>query len=199
MARLLGDRFVSSAPDAAMRTGAGGQDFDSTLLLIEFEDHDFKPHRGRDSVDARASRVLLTTNSPGSGVIESGDRRYAAFAVSKRRVGDVAYWSGPDGHYQKLSDPSYVKDVADYLLSHKEALGTYVLQDRLPVTDYYKSLKQPSLRPELDFLRDAFLRGAVAQDFLARFVRAATPGVYAIPSSMMCGECNRWPGGERAK
>ena len=69
-----------------------------------------------------------------------------------------------------------------------------MLQERRPVTDYYKrilkSLKQPSLRPELEFLRDAFLHGAFALDFLARFVRAA--GVYAIPSSMMCGEYNRW-------
>ena len=102
-------------------------------------------------------------------------------------MGDVQYWNE---HYAKLKDQSYVKDVAEYLVSHKEALERYVIRDRRPITEYYRSLQPLSLSPELEFLRDAFLHGAFAQDFLARFVRAA--GVYAIPSSMMCGEYNRW-------
>ena len=134
-----------------------------------------------------SERILFTTNAAGSVVIESGDRRYAAFAVSTRRVGDGVYWNE---HYRKLKDQSYIKDVAEYLLSHKAALAQYALRAKRPVTDYYKSLQQLSLSPELDFLRDAFLVGAFGQEFLARFLGGA--GLYAIPSSMMCCEYNRW-------
>ena len=48
------------------------------------------------------------------------------------RVGDTAYWNA---HYAKLSDQSYVKDVAEYLLARKAALCSYALRDKRPVTD----------------------------------------------------------------
>jgi hypothetical protein len=126
-------------------------------------------------------------------VIESGDRRYAAFAVSSRRVGDSAYWNA---HYARMSDHSYVKDVAEFLLSRKEQLQSYSLRDRRPVTEYYRSLQQLSVSPELDFLRDVFLCGVFGQEFIAPFLSTGrgteTRGIYAIPSSMMCCEYNRW-------
>ena len=133
---------------------------------------------------------MFTTNAAGSVVIESGDRRYAAFAVSARRVGDSAYWNA---HYEKLSDPSYVKDVAEYLLSRKDA-PAYSLRDERPVTEYYRSLQQLSVSPELDFLRDVFLYGVFGQEFVAPFLSTvrAGPCLYAIPSSMLCCEYNRW-------
>jgi hypothetical protein len=184
-------------------------DFNSSLkykLFIEFEEINFKTHskladnikalitghthtithKGQDSIDVRATeRALFTTNTAGSMVIERGDRRYAAFAVSSRRVGDTAYWNA---HYAKLKDQSYVKDVAEYLLSRKGALAAYPLRDRRPVTDYYKSLQQLALSPELDFLRDSFLYGASAE--LAEF--AICPEKYSIPSSMLAARYNSW-------
>ena len=133
----------------------------------------------------RASeRALFTTNTAGSVVIERGDRRYVAFAVSPRRVGDTEYWNA---HYAKLRDHSYVKDVAEYLLSHKDLLLLYPLRDKRPVTDYYKSLQQLATSPELDFLRDSFLYGAHE---LAEFVQRED--MYAIPSSMFAARYNSW-------
>jgi hypothetical protein len=135
MARLLGEKLVHRTDDP-MRNGdimAAAGDFNSTLkykLFIEFEEINFKTHtqvadrikaliterthtithKGQDSVDVRATeRILFTTSAAGSVVIESGDRRYAAFAVSTRRIGDAQYWNE---HYAKLKDQSYVKDVA---------------------------------------------------------------------------------------
>jgi hypothetical protein len=211
MAHFLGGRLVHHTDDP-QRNGDIMHDFNSTLkykLFIEFEEINFKTHskvadnikalitghthtithKGQDSSsNVKASeRILFTTNSAGSVVIDSGDRRYAAFAVSARRVGDGVYWTE---HYRKLKDQSYIRDVAEYLLSHKAALAQYALRDKRPITDYYKSLQQLSLSPELDFLRDAFLVGAFGQEFLAQFLSGA--GLYAIPSSMMCCEYNRW-------
>ena len=213
MARLLGEKLVHRTDDP-MRNGdimAAAGDFNSTLkykLFIEFEEINFKTHtqvadrikaliterthtithKGQDSVDVRATeRILFTTSAAGSVVIENGDRRYTAFAVSTRRIGDAQYWNE---HYAKLKDQSYVKDVAEYLVSHKEALGRYAIGDRRPMTEYYRSLQPLSPSPELDFLRDMFLNCVFGQEFLAQFVSGA--GLYAIPSSMMCGEYNRW-------
>ena len=107
-----------------------------------------------------------------------------AFAVSPRRVGDTEYWNA---HYAKLRDHSYVKDVAEFLLSHKDFLLLYPLRDKRPVTDYYKSLQQLATSPELDFLRDAVLYGAHE---LAEFVQRED--MYAIPSSMFAARYNSW-------
>lgn len=210
MAQLLGEKLVHHTDDP-LKNGDIMHDFNSTLkykLFLEFEEINFKTHsqvadrikalitgrthtithKGQDSVDVKATeRILFTTNAAGSVVIESGDRRYAAFAVSTRRVGDAPYWNE---HYRKLKDPSYIKDVAEYLISHKAALERYVIRDRRPITEYYRSLQQLSLSPELDFLRDMFLSCVFGGEFLAPFLSGA--GLYSVPSSMMCGEYNRW-------
>jgi hypothetical protein len=234
MSHLLGKKLVHHT-DAR---GAICHDFNSTLkykLFIEFEEINFKTHshvadrikalitghthtithKGQDAVDVRATeRILFTTNAAGSVVVESGDRRYAAFAVSSRRVGDSAYWKT---HYAKLNDQSYVRDVAEFLLSRKEQLQSYSLRDKRPETEYYRSLQQLSVSPELDFLRDVFLYGVFGQEFIAPFLstgrvrggsgatsaaqpaplaasgaESRTTGLYSIPSSMMCCEYNRW-------
>ena len=216
MAHLLGKKLVHHTDDP-LKNGDIMHDFNATLkykLFIEFEEINFKTHsqvadrikalitghthtithKGQDAMDVKATeRILFTTNAAGSVVIESGDRRYAAFAVSSRRVGDSAYWNA---HYARMSDHSYVKDVAEFLLSRKEQLQSYSLRDRRPVTEYYRSLQQLSVSPELDFLRDVFLCGVFGQEFIAPFLSTGrgteTRGIYAIPSSMMCCEYNRW-------
>jgi hypothetical protein len=205
MAHLLGDKLVHHT-DNPLRNGDVLHKFNAALkfkLLIEFED--FKTHsqvadrimalitdtshsinhKGTDPIDIRASeRALFTTNTAASVVIERGDRRYVAFAVSPRRVGDTDYWNA---HYAKLRDDSYVKDVAEYLLSRKASLLLYPLRDRRPVTDYYRSLQHLSISPELDFLRDAFLYEAHE---LAEF--STHEDIYAIPSSMLAARYNSW-------
>jgi hypothetical protein len=207
MAHLLGARLVHHTDDP-FKNGDIMHDFNSTLkykLFIEFEEINFKTHgkvaeikrlitghthtithRGQDSVDVKATeRALFTTNAAGSMVVERTDKRYAAFAVSSRRVGDTAYWTA---HYAKLKDQSYVKDVAEYLLSRKDALATYALQNKRPITDYYRSLQQLTISPELDFLRASFLFGAATD--LVEF--ATCPERYAIPSSMLAARYNAW-------
>lgn len=212
MARLLGERLVHHT-DNPLRNGDVLHDFNSTLrfkLFIEFEEINFKTHsrvadrikalitshthtithKRMDSVDVRASeRALFTTNAAGSVVVENGDRRYAAFAVSARRVGDAAYWTE---HYTKLRDPSYVKDVADYLVSLKDEVARYALKDKRPITSYYRSLQHLSCSTELDFLRDTFLYATFGQEFVAPYRSTRVAGLYSIPSSMMCSEYNRW-------
>ena len=212
MTRLLGENLVHHTQDP-LKNGDVLHDFNSSLqykLFIEFEEINFKTHsqvadgikalitnhthsiteKGYDSVDVRAvERALFTTNNPGSVVIETGDRRYVAFAVSVRRVRDSAYW---DAHYQKLHDHSYIKDVAEYLLSRKDDVARYAMKDQRPITGYYRSLQHLSCAPELDFLRDTFLYEAFGQEFIASFRSARVPGRYAIPSSLLCGEYNRW-------
>jgi hypothetical protein len=207
MTQLLGEKLVHHT-DNPLRNGDVLHEFNAALkfkLFIEFEEINFKTHsqvadrikalitdtshsithKGTDSIDVKASeRALFTTNTAGSVVIERGDRRYAAFAVSPRRVGDTDYWNA---HYAKLRDHSYVKDVAEYLLSLKASLLLYPLRDRRPVTDYYRSLQHLSLSPELDFLRDAFLYGAHE---LAEFL--THEDMYAIPSSMLTARYNAW-------
>jgi hypothetical protein len=213
MARLLGEKLVHHTDDP-LRNGDILHDFNPTLkhkLLIEFEEINMKTHsqvadrikalitdhthtithKGHDPVDVRASeRALFTTNKPGSVVIEKGDRRYAAFEVSPRRVGDTTYWNE---HHRKLRDESYVKDVADYLVSREGELERYSLRDKRPITRYYQSLQHLSLDPTLDFLRDMFACPSFGQEFIARFRSPkAAPGLYAIPSGQLCGEYNRW-------
>ena len=56
------------------------------------------------------------------------------------------------------------------------------------MTDYYRSLQQLAISPELDFLRDSFLYGAAAD--LAEF--AICPEKYSIPSSMLAARYNSW-------
>jgi hypothetical protein len=210
MASLLGERLVHHTDDP-LKNGDILHDLNSTLkykLFLEFEEINFKTHnqvarnikelmtrrthtithKEEGSVDVKATeRILFTTNAAGSVVIERRDSRYAAFAVSPRRVGDVHYWNE---HHRKLQDASYIKDVAEYLISYEAALAHYVLRDRRPMTEYYKSLREPSPSPELDFLRDTFMSRSFGQEFIAQFASGA--GLYAIPSSMMCGEYNRW-------
>ena len=207
MAQLLGARLVHHTDDP-LKNGDIMHDFNSTLkykLFIEFEEINFKTHskvadnikalitghthtithKGADSADVKATeRALFTTNNAGSMVVERNDRRYAAFAVSARRVGDTTYWNA---HYGKLADQSYVRDVAEYLLSQKDALAGYALRDKRPLTDYYKSLQQLATSPELDFLRDAFLYGAHE---LAEFM--THQDIYSIPSSMFAARYNAW-------
>ena len=215
MSRMLGARLVHHTDDP-LKNGdilANGHHFNSTLkykLFIEFEEINFKTHsqvadrikalvaghthtithKGAGSVDVKATeRVLFTTNAAGSMIVERNDRRYAAFAVSARRVGETAYWNT---HYEKLADQSYVKDVAEYLLSQKDALAGYALRDKRPLTDYYRSLQQLATSPELDFLRDSFLYGpaAPAAAELAEF--ASSPESYSIPSSLLAARYNSW-------
>jgi hypothetical protein len=217
LARLLGNKLVHHTDDP-LKNGDVLHDFNATLkfkLLIEFEEINFKTHskvadrikalitghthtitlKGADSVDVKATeRALFTTNTAGSVVIESGDRRYAAFAVSTRRVGQVAYW---DDHYGKLRDDSYIKDVAEYLLSFGSprqpgSLASYNLRDKRPITAYYRSLQELSCAPELDFLRDMFLYVAFGQEFVESYRSTRVNGLYEIPSSHMCAEYNRW-------
>jgi hypothetical protein len=207
MARLLGERLVHHTDDP-LKNGDILHDFNATLkfkLFIEFEELNMKTHsqvadrikalitghthtithKGHDSIDVRASeRALFTTNSAGSAVIERGDRRYAAFAVSPRRVGDTAYWNG---QCRRLDDASYIKDVAEYLLSLKDELAHYALRDNRPRTDYYSSLQHLSISPELDFLRDVFLYGG--DEFAGFLTRDA---LYSIPSSQLAARYNTW-------
>ena len=148
MARLLGDRLVYrsgffSPGDARWKGGAVLK----YKLFVEFEDIDLRAYRKTASsvkavISDRArtiehstyvtasERVLITTSAAARMAIGTGDPPVAAFAVSARRVGDTAYWSE---HYRKTSS-SYIKDVADYLISRAE--GTGALADTIPVTQY---------------------------------------------------------------
>lgn len=141
MARLLGAGYVhresffpaSFEPPARHKSGP----MLKCKLFVEFEEIDFRAYRktaGRvkamvserarwiepraaDAMCVKASeRVLITTSTAGKVVLDSGDPTFAAFAVSARRVGDTAYWTE---HYAKLGCASYIKDVAEYLLSRK--------------------------------------------------------------------------------
>jgi hypothetical protein len=157
MSHLLGETLVQSTGDPRWTGNA-------TLkykLFVEFEDVNFVTYhraagrikamicermraitkRYADTMYVRASeRVLITTATAGKVAFARGDPLFAAFAVSARRVGDTAYW---DAHYRKMrSDASagYVKDVAVYLLSHKDPLSAYSLIHQRPVTEYGRSL-----------------------------------------------------------
>jgi hypothetical protein len=207
MAALLGEKLVHHTNDP-LKNGDILHGFNSKLkykLFLEFEEINFKTHgpvadrikalitgrmhtithKEEDSVDVKATeRILFTTNTAGSIVFESCDRRYAAFAVSPRRVGDVHYWNE---HYAKLRDDGYIKDVAGYLISCKDALAGYALRDNRPLTDYCRSLQHVATSPELDFLRDAFLYETSELDgFMTH------QDIYSIPSSMFAARYNAW-------
>lgn len=162
MARLLGDRLVCRSGfflpgDARWKGGA----MLKYKLFVEFENIDFEAYRktansvkavisdrartieqrGADPIYVTASeRVLITTSAACKMAVGSSDPLFAAFAVSARRVGDTVYWTE---HYRKLGSASaqdrahgsssYVRDVAEYLLSRKEGTGSLVAT--LPVTD----------------------------------------------------------------
>jgi len=160
MARLLGDRLVYrsgffSPGDARWKGGAVLK----YKLFVEFEDIDLRAHRktarsvkavisdrarmiaqrGAESICVTASeRVLITTSAAARMAVGSDYPLFAAFAVSARRVGDTAYWSEANGHYRKLKDPRYIKDVAEYLISRAEGTGS--LADTIPVTEYSRLL-----------------------------------------------------------
>jgi hypothetical protein len=187
MSQLLGARLVHRTSDLNAKL--------KCKLFVELEDIDLNAHsRGRvNALVARKTavkateRVLITT---GAAPVDRDDGHYAEFVVSGRRVGDEAYW---DAHYGKLGDPSYVKDVADYLASHKSNLMTYALRDRF----------RASTAPELSFLGDMFVHATYGQAFIApleyRMVNDAAwlrpnrrPAMYMIPSSLFCREYNQW-------
>ena len=176
MERLLGQRCVHNTSDPT-KNGDILHDFNKTLkykVFMEFAEINLKvsstvtdrikdlitnnTHEIRqmrtDMIRVKATeRVLFTTNTAGSVIIEKGDRRFMAVAVSRRRVGDTEYWKK---FWAYLQDDSFIKNIADYLLSFKEEVERFAFRDERPITAYYKRLQCMSLSPELDFLKDLF-------------------------------------------
>jgi hypothetical protein len=113
--RILGSRCVHHT-DEPTKNGDILHDFNKTLrykLFIEWEEINLKiassvndrikavitnhTHtitlKGQDSVDIKATeRHLFTFNNPDSIIIETGDRRFMAVAISNKRCGDTQYW-----------------------------------------------------------------------------------------------------------
>ena len=145
MARLLGAGYVhreSFFPASFEQTARHknknknkGSPVLRCKLFVEFEEIDFRTYRktagrvkamvserartieprGAAPTCVKASeRVLLTTSTADKAAIKSDDPTFASFAVSARRVGDTSYWTE---HYAKLGCASYIKDVAEHLLS----------------------------------------------------------------------------------
>jgi len=153
MARMLGERLVHVTRDPLKRGGILS-DFNEALkhkLFVEFDEVDPAAHprikwmvkerthailypRKDGAIEVRACARALITTTAETALVERGDRMYAAFTVSTRRVGDAAYWAT---HAAKLNSPSYVKDVAGYLLSLS---APYALGER-PITDLHRSLQ----------------------------------------------------------
>jgi len=176
MERLLGQRCVHNTSDPT-KNGDILHDFNKTLkykIFIEFAEINLKvastvndrikdlitnnTHEIRqmrtDMIRVKATeRVLFTTNTAGSVIIEKGDRRFMAVAVSTRRVGQTDYWKK---FWEMLHNDDFIKDIADYLLSFKDEVERYAFRDERPITTYYKTLQHMSLPSELDFLKDLF-------------------------------------------
>jgi hypothetical protein len=209
MSKLFGRKLVHHTTDPTLN-GDIFHDFNSSLkfkLFIEFEEINMKihsqvvermkglvtnhthtiTHKGQDPVDVRATeRTCFTTNVASSAVIEKGDRRYEAYAISNRRVGDTTYWND---YYKRMDDDNYIRDIADYLLSFKEEVSTYAFRDERPITTYYKSLQQLSLAPELDFLKDTFFYNL---EDVNEFKSQENDKLYNIPSALLSNQYNNW-------
>lgn len=208
MSKLLGEKCVHHTTDPN-KNGDILHEFNSTLqykLFIEFEEINMKTHsqladaikqlitnhthsitrKGQESIDVHASeRALFTTNCATSCVLDKGDRRYCAFAVSSTRIGQSEYW---DKFYQYLEDPNFIRDVADYLVSFKQEVKHFAFRDARPITAYYKSLIQLSFPPELDFLKDKLFY--YESDWAV--YRDQSDSQYLVPSSKMCEMYNQW-------
>jgi hypothetical protein len=151
--------------------------------LITNNSHEIRQMR-TDMIRVKATeRVLFTTNTAGSVIIEKGDRRFMAVAVSRRRVGDTEYWKR---FWAYLQDDSFIKNIADYLLSFKEEVERFSFRDERPVTTYYQALQCMSLSPELDFLKDLFFYHTEDVEEYKK------DGVYFIPSTPFLTLYNEW-------
>jgi hypothetical protein len=139
-----------------------------------------------DMIRVKASeRILFTTNTAGSVIIEKGDRRFMAVAVSNRRVGQTEYWKK---FWAMLHNDDFIKDIADYLLSFKDEVERYAFRDERPITTYYKTLQCMSLPCELDFLKDLFFyRSAEVEEY-----KDEDDGTYFIPSTPLLTKYNAW-------
>lgn len=209
MTMLLGNKLVHHTEDPT-RNGDILHDFNSTLkykLFIEFEEIQMKTHsqcndrikalitnhthtitaKGQDSIDVKATeRTIMTTNTSSSAYLDKGDRRYAAFHVSTRRVNDTIYWTE---FYKKMHDDSFLRDIADYLMSMKEAVNNYAFRDERPITAYYNDLQQLSLAPELDFMKDLFFYDSHdIQFYEAKDIK----NFFKIPSTELYNLYNQW-------
>ena len=177
MSALLGERMVHHTSNPAGNSDVLHADFNSALkykLFIEFEEINMRTHskmadgikalvtdnthmikhKGQEPISVKASeRFLFTTNSPGSIVVEQGDRRYCTLSMSQRRIGDAAYWKE---FYSRLRNDNFIKDVADYLCSFRDELVDYEFGTNKPLTKYYEQLKALSFPPELEFLKDTY-------------------------------------------
>jgi hypothetical protein len=129
-------------------------------------------------------RVLFTTNTAGSVIIEKGDRRFMAVSVSTRRVGKSDYWKK---FWELIHDDNYIKDIADYLLSFREEVERYNFRDERPITAYYKTLQHMSLPSELDFLKDLFFYKTESIEEYKQ-----DDGTYFIPSTPFLTKYNLW-------
>ena len=208
MERLLGKKCVHHTENPT-KNGDILHEFNSTLkykLFLEFEEINMRTHsesvgaikqlitnhthtithKGQDSVDVKASeRAIFTTNISNSACIEKGDRRYVAFAMSNKRVGDTEYWKG---FYAKLEDNNFLKDIADYLCSFKDQVNLYAMRDERPMTAYYKTLVQLSMPSELDFLKDKLFYHA---DTMTGY-KDEESNTLVVPSSTLCDFYNEW-------
>jgi phage/plasmid-associated DNA primase len=207
MERLLGQRCVHNTSDPT-KNGDILHDFNKTLkykVFMEFAEINLKvsstvtdrikdlitnnTHEIRqmrtDMIRVKATeRVLFTTNTAGSVIIEKGDRRFMAVAVSRRRVGDTEYWKK---FWAYLQDDSFIKNIADYLLSFKEEVERFAFRDERPITAYYKRLQCMSLSPELDFLKDLFFYRENDIE-----VYKEDSGIYFIGSTPLLELYNAW-------
>ena len=207
MERLLGQRCVHNTSDPT-KNGDILHDFNKTLkykLFIEFAEINLKTtstandrikdlitnttHEIRqmrtDMIRVKASeRILFTTNTAGSVIIEKSDRRTMASAVSNRRVGQSDYWKK---FWEMLHNDDFIKDIADYLLSFRGEVERYSFRDERPITTYYKTLQHMTLPCELDFLKDLFFyRVAEVEDY------QNADGTYFIPSTPFLTKYNLW-------
>jgi hypothetical protein len=141
--------------------------------------------KGQDSTDVKATeRNLFTTNHPDSVVIERGDRRYMAVAMSNKRCGDTTYWKE---FYNKLNDDNFIVDVVEHLFSFQDEISKYAFRNERPITTYYKNLQHRSFPPEMDFLKDLFLfRKEEMEDYLKY------DNLYFISSTNILNKYNLW-------
>jgi hypothetical protein len=209
MEHLLGHKLVHHTEDPTA-SGDVLHEFNSSLkykLFIEYEEINMKTHsalndrikavitnhehrithKGHDAIYVKATeRSMYSTNNAGSAIIEKGDRRYVAWAMSNKRVGDTEYWRK---FYAYLNSNNYIKDIAEYLMSFKDEVSKFAFRDERPITTYYKSLQQFSLPVELDFLKDIFYyRIAEVEDYKCE----EEEGYYFIPTTPLLTKYNYW-------
>jgi hypothetical protein len=207
MERLLGIKCVHNTSDPT-KNGDILSDFNKTLkykIFMEFAEinlriassvndrikdlitnttHEIRQMR-TDMIRVKATeRCLFTTNQAGSVIIEKGDRRFMAVAVSQRHVGDSPYWIE---FWEKINDDNYIKDIADYLLSFKNEVERFNFRDERPITAFYKNLQHMSLPTELDFLKDLFFyKVNTIEDY------KQDDGTYFMPSTPLLTMYNQW-------